>query len=46
MPNDATPTTEAANRALLDDPHLNWSDTRDWENARHGFVAALDTLDH
>ena len=42
MPNDATPTTAAANRALLDDPHLDWSDTRDWDNARHGFVAALD----
>ena len=42
MPNDATPTTAAANRALLDDPHLDWSDTRDWDNARQGFVAALD----
>ena len=42
MPNDATPTTAAANRALLDDPHLDWSDPTDWENARHGFIAALD----
>ena len=42
MSNDATPTTAAANDALLSDPLLDWSDQRDFGNARHGFLAALD----
>ena len=42
MPNDASPATVAAHRAVLDDPHLDWSDTRDFDLARRGFTAALD----
>lgn len=41
-PNDATSATAAAQRAVLADPLLDWSDTRDFALARHGFVAALD----
>ncbi len=42
MANDATPTTSAAQRALLADPLLDWEDERDFEAARRGFIAALD----
>ena len=37
---DATPFTEAANKALLNE--LNWEDTRDFESAARGFIASLD----
>ena len=42
MANDATPTTLAAQRALLADPLLDWKDQRDFEAAHRGFIAALD----
>jgi alkyl sulfatase BDS1-like metallo-beta-lactamase superfamily hydrolase len=42
MANDPTPATVAAHRAVLDDPLLDWRDTRDFDAARRGFVAALD----
>ena len=42
MANDPTPATSAAQRAVRDDPLLDWHDTRDFEAARRGFVAALD----
>lgn len=42
MPNDATPSTTDAHRALLGDPLLDWADERDFDLARRGFVGALD----
>jgi len=42
MANEPTPSTAEAHRALLADPLLDWSDHRDFEAARRGFVAALD----
>ena len=38
--NDATDSTAAANRALLDE--LSWEDRQDFENAARGFIASLD----
>jgi alkyl sulfatase BDS1-like metallo-beta-lactamase superfamily hydrolase len=38
-PKEATEWTVKANRAVLADPHLNWADKKDFENARRGFIA-------
>lgn len=38
--NDATDSTAAANRTLLDE--LPWEDRQDFENAARGFIASLD----
>jgi alkyl sulfatase BDS1-like metallo-beta-lactamase superfamily hydrolase len=41
-PNDATPVTVEANRAISKHEHLDWEDREDWEAAQKGFIASLD----
>jgi len=43
-PKDATEWTHKANRAVLDDPILKWTDKRDFENAQRGFIAKHSPL--
>jgi len=38
----ATIITEAANKALYDDPNLDWKDTLAAESAQRGFIARLE----
>src|SRR5437016_5167887 len=42
-PQDATPLTRAANHAVLD--ALPFADTRDFEDARRGFIATLPEVE-
>ena len=43
-PNDATEWTRKANRAVLNDPILKWTDKRDLENVQRGFIATDSPL--
>ena len=38
-PKEATEWTRKANRAVLDNPILKWTDKRDFEDAQRGFIA-------